>query len=31
MKPLLAEVRSAVVDESRHPAANTWQLMSMAV
>ena len=28
---LISEVRSAMLDESRHAAANTWQLMSMAV
>jgi MoaA/NifB/PqqE/SkfB family radical SAM enzyme len=28
---LIAEARRAVADESRHAAANTWQLMSMAV
>ena len=28
---LIAEARRAVIDESRHAAANTWRLMSMAV
>ena len=28
---LIDEARRAVIDESRHAAANTWQLMSMAV